>query len=184
MDDESLNPVADGCVAQFVPALIGVHKPESPLSAFDGESLGGTWRLVAHEVIVTPSDGGEVAFWSLIICANAATDTICNNVDADDDNDGCTDTQEAGPNPLLGGMRNSLSYWDFYDVPTGAGLTRDKSVSAPDIFGGDWAVQLERYRDRHVQPSERPNEHTEPAGGRGVPSELPSLVRPRRRDRA
>jgi hypothetical protein len=31
-------------------------------------------------------------------------------------------------------MRDPHSFWDFFDVPTGAGLTRDGQVSGLDIF--------------------------------------------------
>jgi uncharacterized repeat protein (TIGR01451 family) len=40
--------------------------------------------------------------------------------DADADGDGCTDTQELGPNPARGGQRDPLDKWDFYDVPVPA----------------------------------------------------------------
>ncbi len=61
-------------------------------------------------------------------------DTVTNDIDLDDDNDGCADVQELGLNAALGGRRDPHNFWDFYDVPTGAGLTRDGSVSGPDIF--------------------------------------------------
>jgi hypothetical protein len=54
--------------------------------------------------------------------------------DGDGDNDGCSEKQEAGGDPTDGGQRDGESFWDFYDVPTGALLLRDRSVSAPDIF--------------------------------------------------
>jgi hypothetical protein len=43
-------------------------------------------------------------------------DQILNDVDPDDDNDGCTDVQENGPDEKLGGRRSPHSPWDFYDV--------------------------------------------------------------------
>ena len=57
-------------------------------------------------------------------------DTLLDNSDPDDDNDGCTDTQELQPEALLaqGGGRNPYTFWDFFDTPTGAALARDKSV--------------------------------------------------------
>ncbi len=61
-------------------------------------------------------------------------DTVTNDIDPNDDNDGCTDAQEIGLNPVAGGLRDPHNFWDFYDVPTGAGLTRDGAVSGPDIF--------------------------------------------------
>jgi hypothetical protein len=51
----------------------------------------------------------------------------------DIDRDGCGDAAEQGTSPALGGMRNSIDRWDFFDVPTGAALMRDKSVTVSDI---------------------------------------------------
>jgi hypothetical protein len=51
----------------------------------------------------------------------------------DSDNDGCTDVQELGPNPALGGQRDPLSFWDFFDVYTGDPTVRDRAVTAGDI---------------------------------------------------
>lgn len=42
-------------------------------------------------------------------------DTLINSIDPNDDNDGCTDEQEIGLNPLLGGLRDPHNYWDFFD---------------------------------------------------------------------
>ncbi len=61
-------------------------------------------------------------------------DTVLSDVDLDDDNDGCTDVQETGLVVALGGLRDPHNFWDFFDVPTGAGLTRDRAVAGPDIF--------------------------------------------------
>jgi hypothetical protein len=52
----------------------------------------------------------------------------------DSDGDGCSDLDENGLDPTSGGARDPLSYWDFFDVPTGQNLTRDGSVSVSDIF--------------------------------------------------
>jgi hypothetical protein len=60
-------------------------------------------------------------------------DTIPNSDDPNDDNDGCTDVQEATSIPSLGGLRNPHSYWDFYDTPAGMPPTRDKMVNIIDI---------------------------------------------------
>ncbi len=67
------------------------------------------------------------------VAADTDGDTIVNGDDPDDDNDGCTDTQEAGSNPLLGGRRNPHNFWDLYDVPTGPSLARDRAVSSADM---------------------------------------------------
>jgi len=38
----------------------------------------------------------------------------------DSDGDGCTDGEELGSDPILGGQRDPLNHWDFYDVPVPA----------------------------------------------------------------
>ncbi len=45
-----------------------------------------------------------------------AGDGIPDLCDLDDDDDGCTDLQEAGPDKDLGGLRDPLNPWDFYDT--------------------------------------------------------------------
>ncbi|MEX0786487.1 MAG: flexitail domain-containing putative surface protein [Dehalococcoidia bacterium] len=53
-------------------------------------------------------------------------DTIPDGDDPDNDNDGCDDANEAGPNEMLGGLRNSKNPYDFYDT------SGDKVVSLQD----------------------------------------------------
>ena len=65
--------------------------------------------------------------------ADSDGDTILNGDDPDDDNDGCTDVQEADSIPALGGQRNPHNYWDFYDTPAGMPPARDKVVNIIDI---------------------------------------------------
>jgi hypothetical protein len=52
----------------------------------------------------------------------------------DSDNDGCQDVRELVLNQMQGGYRDPSNFGDFYDVPTGPGLTRSGSVAGPDIF--------------------------------------------------
>ncbi|MGB6837146.1 MAG: flexitail domain-containing putative surface protein [Dehalococcoidia bacterium] len=55
--------------------------------------------------------------------------------DPDDDNDGCADGEETGPEPGLGGTRDPLDPYDFYDVPVPTAFNggtlddRDQAVS-------------------------------------------------------
>jgi hypothetical protein len=48
--------------------------------------------------------------------------------DIDFDGDGCTNTQELGGIPALGGMRDPYNGWDFFDTPP-----YDRAVSIADI---------------------------------------------------
>ena len=47
----------------------------------------------------------------------------------DTDGDGCSDAEELGDNPALGGDRDPNNGWDFFDTPV-----LDKKVTAGDIF--------------------------------------------------
>lgn len=62
------------------------------------------------------------------------TFTPTKNPAGDTDGDGCLDLAENGPDPALGGHRNYMWFWDFFDVPAGAGLARDGDVTGQDIF--------------------------------------------------
>ena len=55
----------------------------------------------------------------------------------DTDGDGCSDQREAGPDETLGGQRDYLNPWDFYDVlGPGAALPIDGIIDLPnDILG-------------------------------------------------
>jgi hypothetical protein len=52
---------------------------------------------------------------------------------ADTDLDGCTDDRELGTTQALGGARNPVIHWDFFDVPTPPSLTRNQAISVGDI---------------------------------------------------
>jgi len=53
----------------------------------------------------------------------------------DSDGDGCTDVEELGGDPTLGGTRDPYNFWDFYDVPVptafngGTLVDRDKAIT-------------------------------------------------------
>ncbi|MEX1254398.1 MAG: flexitail domain-containing putative surface protein [Dehalococcoidia bacterium] len=97
----------------------------------------------------------------------------------DSDGDGCFDWQEEGDDPAQGGQRDPLSFWDFFDVPSGAPLERDRAVTAADVaaiaarFGssdtGPGAF------DRASDPLSTPNPAMQPAGAR--PNYHPSFDR-------
>ena len=60
-DDEAANPNFP-----CPPTDNGNYQPFSPLSAFDGENLSGTWTLTIEDVFA--ADGGTLNDWSLNIC--------------------------------------------------------------------------------------------------------------------
>ncbi|MEW5985891.1 MAG: choice-of-anchor Q domain-containing protein [Chloroflexota bacterium] len=64
LDDEAAGPVEDACTPT-PPAISGSLIPNSPLSAFDGEDLSGTWRLTAADVVA--NDVGTLVEWCVVM---------------------------------------------------------------------------------------------------------------------
>jgi CSLREA domain-containing protein len=62
LDDEASRPVEDECGAN-VPSISGHLVPDEALSAFDGESLAGTWVLVLADLAT--GDEGQLVDWCL-----------------------------------------------------------------------------------------------------------------------
>jgi hypothetical protein len=88
----------------------------------------------------------------------------------DMDLDGCTNAQELGSSRGFGGLRNPYSFWDFFDVPTGTTLQRDRAVSGADVgavaqrLGSNDATPGDFYRDS--DPLSTPNPAVSPSGAR------------------
>ena len=70
-------------------------------------------------------------------CPDYDGDALCDDVDLDDDNDGCTDVAESQPASAAtsGGGRNPNYFWDVMDVPVGTPPLRDKAIRIGDIGG-------------------------------------------------
>ncbi|MEL7450790.1 MAG: proprotein convertase P-domain-containing protein [Pseudomonadota bacterium] len=61
LDDSAGSAVENVCGSN--PAIGGTHSPNNPLSAFNGEDLGGTWTLRVDDAFA--QDSGEVVEWCL-----------------------------------------------------------------------------------------------------------------------
>ena len=77
LDDLAATPVEGEC-ASATPTISGTFIPNNPLSAFDGEDLGGTWRIG-----VADAAGGDTGFledWTLFfgvrLCGGEAATII------------------------------------------------------------------------------------------------------------
>jgi hypothetical protein len=74
----------------------------------------------------------------------------------DTDLDGCSDAEEMGDNPLLGGRRDPAFYWDFFDV------THDQRIDASDVlfvlgeFGDDGQSLETDLLDRKIGDNNEP----------------------------
>jgi hypothetical protein len=82
--------------------------------------------------------------------------------DYDTDDDGCADGEEMGPSESLGGRRNALNFWDFFDVPTGPMLVRDQAVSVADqsAIVARFGSSGDAYGDPLSTPAAPPAYHT------------------------
>jgi hypothetical protein len=81
----------------------------------------------------TPQTNTDLANASIFPGADPLGDAC----DADDDGDGCNDTEELGANILTGGMRDPVNPWDLADVPVPAlptlPSTKNKAISLFDV---------------------------------------------------
>ncbi|MBT8447767.1 MAG: thrombospondin type 3 repeat-containing protein [Gammaproteobacteria bacterium] len=122
LDDAAGTPVEGVCSGN--PAISGTFSPNEPLSAFNGEDLSGTWRLDASDAV--GQDAGTLDQWCLLPATDttepgdADGDGVNDDVDncpsvpnpsqenfdgdaqgdacdADDDNDGVDDSEDAFP---------------------------------------------------------------------------------------
>ncbi len=119
--DPQLGPLADN----GGPTLTHAPLPGSP--AVDAGSEDCPPPDTDQRAVARPLDGdGD----QTAACDMGAVETGPN----DSDGDGCTDEREAGPDPALGGGRDPNWFWDFFDVPAGAALTRNRNVTGEDIF--------------------------------------------------
>lgn len=73
LDDEAAAPVENSCTPN-VPTLNGTLKPNSALSAFDGQSSSGAWLLTVKDAYLS-ADAGTLNNWRLEICTSGVEPT-------------------------------------------------------------------------------------------------------------
>jgi hypothetical protein len=91
-------------------------------------------------------------------------------VDPDDDNDGCTDLQELGSDPVSGGQRDSLNFWDFYDPDLNGTVAFGDFLLLVQHFGtsdDDGLASINRNSDPLTTPDPGPGNY-HPLFDRGV----------------
>ncbi len=62
-DDQATVPAQTGCVSGATPTMSGLRIPQAALSAYNGQSLNGTWRLTAIDSAA--DDTGTLLRWCL-----------------------------------------------------------------------------------------------------------------------
>lgn len=138
-------------VGQVGDGTVGSHRA-SPVDVVDLTNVAHLSTGGLHTcVLVEPASGTNfgVTCWGQNEFAQLAAATIercvevggetqhCRSTPAavadpplgvDSDNDGCTDRHELGLNEVLGGRRDPLNFWDFFDP------TRNGSIGFPDVL--------------------------------------------------
>jgi hypothetical protein len=98
--------------------------------------IGGTGANVS--AYINPAIAGSLIFLKAEPKGSKnIADAVILVCDPDFDKDGCTYTQETGPNANQGGRRNPKSFWDFYDV-----WTRPDPVNQPNLWVRDKVVTV------------------------------------------
>jgi hypothetical protein len=110
--------------------------------AFEGEDPPPSW--CASNMSAACDDDGDTLVdedpdctpMSPTMKIGACIVSISLTLYGDTDKDGCTDVaeqQSAAGSEVTGGLRDPGYIWDFFDVPAGSPLARDRAVSAADI---------------------------------------------------
>ena len=129
-DDDTIDDVFDNC-----PDISNVSQQDT-----DGNGQGDACDPGGYQDF--DSDGFVDNLDNCVVDANLSQanydgDVLGDACDDDDDSDGCTDSAELGDDETLGGLRDPLNEWDFYDVlGPGAALPTDGIIDLPnDILG-------------------------------------------------
>jgi hypothetical protein len=111
----------------LIPPALTVGKPSLHIRLEpEGEAVWTAYTYEAYSLV------GPAVAVPKIAGADTDADGLTNDIDVDDDNDGCPDTRELSFEPRLGGGRNPHDFWDFFDTPDMANA-RDHAVSVADI---------------------------------------------------
>jgi hypothetical protein len=165
--DEDLDGVADetdNCPSTWNPSQADAAE-DGPGDACDEDDDNDGVVDAADNCPATPNP--KQADWN-----TGGLGDMCDSDMGDTDGDGCIDGQEIGFEPLQGGARNSVVFWDFIDTPDEDNV-RDKAVTAGDIarvverFGTNDSMQgnFDRNSDPLSAPGLAPSYH--PAFDRG-----------------
>jgi hypothetical protein len=75
---------------------------------------------------------------------------------ADTDGDGCSDTEELGPDPNKGGDRDPNNFWDFFELTGNKAIDLSDTLEVLDYFGAPGTSPVGNLRDRFIPDSDKP----------------------------
>jgi hypothetical protein len=75
---------------------------------------------------------------------------------ADTDADHCRDSREIGANPLQGGDRDPLDFWDFFDVSGDGSIDLTDTLDVLILFGDPGTTPFADLRDRNIADDTKP----------------------------
>ncbi len=120
LDDASGTPVEGMCFST-PPALSGTASPNNPLSAFDGQSVNGTWTLNVSDNAL--ADTGTLTSW----CLNVNGTSTKGDLNGDG-------RPEMFFRSLVDGAENKVWFMD--------GVTRTSEATiTPDAASADWIIR-------------------------------------------
>lgn len=125
LDDEAPTPVENECGAG-TPTISGFFSPNAPLSAFDGEDVGGDWELSVTDN--APSNVGTLVEWCVLPWFQPPSP--------------CTDTNLALNSILFQGTTTCTGFNSFTAQHTKVGAGADVTFVGPRIgLNAGFAVQ-------------------------------------------
>ena len=179
-----------GCLTEFIPLesfyLGSLFVFELTCSA---QQTSSEIELVPYQV--EPAGGDGSVYVELLTgerLAPPATTITVNCIPAqsepgDTDGDGCSDQKELGGDETLGGRRNFVNPWDFYDVLGGGGGPPDRIVDLPnDILGviqhfsPSGAAPYDVQFDRGPSTGPNPWNMTAPDGVIDLPNDVLGVI--------
>ena len=116
----------EGSVFTFELTYTGSPTTSTLNLLYSGDPIAGTSGTIGHDI-----NGGHI-----FPVLSPLTIECIDPGPGDTDGDGCSDQQEFGPDETLGGRRNFLNPWDFFDVEGPGGGPPDGEIDLPnDILG-------------------------------------------------
>jgi len=146
--------------------------------------------VIAGAASVTVLDaGGAISVDGVAFACDGTSDadvdrlSVCQEMllgtdaaDADTDGDGCADGEEVlHPSHILGGQRDPLDLWDFYDVTGDRQIGLSDTLAILALFGDDGTSLIGNLADRFIPDQSQPWRTAEANNGVGLVDALANL---------